>query len=568
MNAPRRPAVHGARTRRGTAALALALSLLLGSAVASAAELDAPPDPTTPAPPPTTVPAATTTTTTTTTVPPATTTTTTTTSTTSTTVAAVPATPTTAPAAPPPPPPTTAAPPPPPPAPAPRNISVDPAQLGHILATIRYLESRGDYTAPPNRGNASGAYQFIASTWDDYGGYPHAYLAPPHVQDERAALDVAKFLERFDNDVSMIPVMWYFPAAANDPSLMDVVPMPWAGNKLTIREYQVRWLGVFSFLSGLPVPPVKGTESYQTLGGLPPQVPPPHDGVPSIAFPVLGPARVAAPDCDNESASDHRAAGLCVDAPPAIVFGVKLQPVLAVADGVVTAVDDRPGSGRPITVTVTDLDGRSYTYAGFNDDSPGADDGAAPDHLRLSALAKVGSTVRAGQILGFMGDTDPIPVGVREDVPTDRTVRIDPDAVAPHVRLTITERDGTPVDAYGPVIDALFRHACSVAIGPWAVPPNGSGHWPVIIETTDDDRAIDSQWLITDTGQVTAAGWAAMIFPNDGCGYAPPQAHGPGAAGGNEVPLSWLEPIELPTTWWIELALAAEELPPLPLQRI
>ena len=45
----------------------------------------------------------------------------------------------------------------------------------------------------------------------------------------------------------MVPVMWYYPRAAIDPTLMDVVPVPAAGNTLTVREYQARWLAVFSF---------------------------------------------------------------------------------------------------------------------------------------------------------------------------------------------------------------------------------------------------------------------------------------------------------------------------------
>lgn len=426
------------------------------------------------------------------------------------------------------------------------------------------MESRGVYTLPPNAGRASGAYQYIPSTWADYGGYPHAYLAPPAVQDERAASDVVRFLAEWNGDVSMVPVLWYYPVAASDPALMDLVPRPDLGNVLTIREYQQRWLGVFATFSGEPVPtppavPAEGTSTiYATpVNGAPPVVPQRDDGQPSLSFPVLGPVRVAIPDCDDAevvegapSRADIEAAGLCRPEAPGIVFGVKLQPVLAVVDGVVTSVVDEPGSGRPISVTVTDAAGRSYVYAGFNDDNPGTDDGAAPDHLRLTALARVGGTVRAGQVLGFLGDTDPLPLGVRADVPTDPDVTIDPDAVAPHIRLTIFDLDGNAIDSYGPVIDALLAQSCTVTIGPWSAVPQGSGLTPVTI----DSAGGGSTWTVTSTGEVVASGWAAMMGPSEACEDVPAEPYGANAAGA-PVPASWATPLDLPTEVWVELAL-------------
>lgn len=514
----------------------------------------------------TTVPVETTTTTTTPIAPPETTTTTTapaaTTTTTTTTVPVAPTTTTTVPAE---------------PEPTARGVTVYPEQIQHILATIRYLESRGIYTHPPNKGNASGAYQFIGSTWANYAGYAHSYLAPPHIQDERAALDVNKFLDQWDNDVSMIPVMWYLPIAAREPWRMDVVPSPQHGNVLTIREYQTRWLGVFAFISGQPVEPLLSGEQAQTQAGMAPLVPEPVGNTPSIAFPVLGPSRAAIPQCDDAeeiqvadvdgsngqelsgpSRADIEAAGLCTDQAPAVVFGVKLQPITAVADGIVTDVVDEPGTNTPITVTITSEAGISYIYAGFNDDNPGTSDGNAPDHLRLTALAEIGKQVRAGQIIGFMGDTEPLPVGVRSDVPTDATVVIDPDAVAPHIRLTMIDINGNPIDAFGPVVDALFRQSCTVSIGQWSVPTNGSGHEAVTIETTDNNDEIDSEWVITSTGQVTASGWAAMVNPNSGCSFTPASAHGPGAEGTNVGHAHWFTPIDLPTEVWVRLALQDE----------
>jgi hypothetical protein len=117
-------------------------------------------------------------------------------------------------------------------------------ELAAILDTIRTVESGGDYTAPKNRGGASGAYQYVDSTWSNYEGYESAHLAPPEIQDARAASDVQRVLATY-RDVGFVPIVWYWPAAARDSKQLDIVPMPDAGNTLTVREYQRRWLVVY-----------------------------------------------------------------------------------------------------------------------------------------------------------------------------------------------------------------------------------------------------------------------------------------------------------------------------------
>jgi hypothetical protein len=117
------------------------------------------------------------------------------------------------------------------------------AQLDAVLATIRTLESGGDYTARAAGSSASGAYQFLDITWAGYGGYPQAWQAPPHTQDAKAVEHVQGVLGDHDGDISVVPVAWYLGhvPAPSSPT-WDTVPAPGAGNRLTPRQYQTRWL--------------------------------------------------------------------------------------------------------------------------------------------------------------------------------------------------------------------------------------------------------------------------------------------------------------------------------------
>ena len=64
-----------------------------------------------------------------------------------------------------------------------------PAGVGRFLECVKHHESRGDYRAQNPHSSASGAYQFIRSTWRNvsrsagHPGYPTAASAPAWVQD-------------------------------------------------------------------------------------------------------------------------------------------------------------------------------------------------------------------------------------------------------------------------------------------------------------------------------------------------------------------------------------------------
>jgi Transglycosylase-like domain len=121
------------------------------------------------------------------------------------------------------------------------------ANLQPILATIRSVESAGEYTAQAARSTASGAYQFLDSTWHGYGGYQRAADAPPEVQDQKAAELVRTILTDNAGDVATVPVTWYLGHLPADGSAeWDTVPHPENGNQLTPRQYQQQWLAEYA----------------------------------------------------------------------------------------------------------------------------------------------------------------------------------------------------------------------------------------------------------------------------------------------------------------------------------
>lgn len=146
------------------------------------------------------------------------------------------------------------------------DIRWAPADIDVVLATIRQTESGNNYKAT-NRGDgkgdiASGAYQIVTTTWGDYGGVHDAYQAPPAIQDAKATSMVNSIRSRYGDQVVNIPYGWYYPKVFSDPSLLDKIPAQNEGNKLTIRQYGVKWLGnyvtMFKQMRGVD-PPMTST---------------------------------------------------------------------------------------------------------------------------------------------------------------------------------------------------------------------------------------------------------------------------------------------------------------------
>ena len=97
------------------------------------------------------------------------------------------------------------------------GVSPNSSLQAMLTNIIRAKESTNNYNAVNPHSTASGAYQYTDSTWNGYGGYRKAALAPPEVQDAKFAQDVAQRLAAFGNDPYKAIVAHYLPALANQP---------------------------------------------------------------------------------------------------------------------------------------------------------------------------------------------------------------------------------------------------------------------------------------------------------------------------------------------------------------
>jgi TP901 family phage tail tape measure protein len=149
------------------------------------------------------------------------------------------------------------------------NTSTPAGPMARILKTIRTLESGGNYQARNKYSTASGAYQYVNGTWNNYGGYANAAMAPASVQDARAASDVRRFLASYNNDLRAVPGNWYNPAVFASGNWDKEMGY---GNPLTMRKYIAKWMGVYDSIKeyhkGGLVLPAMDTGGYVVQDGV------------------------------------------------------------------------------------------------------------------------------------------------------------------------------------------------------------------------------------------------------------------------------------------------------------
>lgn len=103
-----------------------------------------------------------------------------------------------------------------------------------IADAIAKIESGGNYKARSKSSSASGKYQYIRGTWNNFGGYAEAWMAPPEVQDRKAIADITNKLNAYGGDVRKVVMSWFLPAAVNNPALANKVPK---ANSISPNQY-------------------------------------------------------------------------------------------------------------------------------------------------------------------------------------------------------------------------------------------------------------------------------------------------------------------------------------------
>ena len=119
----------------------------------------------------------------------------------------------------------------------------------------------------------------------------------------------------------------------------------------------------------------------------------------ALTFPVVGPVSY------TDTWGACRGVGCSRSHKGADIFGAKLAPLVAAADGVIISVRRTAATTAGNKIVIEDDDGWRYVYFHLNNDSPGTDDGANPQAWIIANRLRVGDRVEAGDVVGYLGDS-------------------------------------------------------------------------------------------------------------------------------------------------------------------
>lgn len=233
-----------------------------------------------------------------------------------------------------------------------------------------------------------GVYQFVRGTWNNFGGYRDAYLAPPEVQDARALEYLGSALAAANGDYTLVPAYWYVGHIPHTDAEWDSTP---AGNRISIRAYQRRWLDRMEQIANGELPDL----GCEALGGSAVVYSSPIAAIGGVALP-LGPG--VGRQMYNSGHGGYAASDMILPAG---------APVYAMRGGTVTSLPTWGGNCAQAGLTKADCKARRVTCGiGVT-----ITDAHYPDvrwtYCHLSARVELvrGQTVQAGDMLGLVGNT-------------------------------------------------------------------------------------------------------------------------------------------------------------------
>src|SRR4051794_36966916 len=149
------------------------------------------------------------------------------------------------------------------------------------------------------------------------------------------------------------------------------------------------------------------------------------------------------------------------------LIGPRLLHEVSAVDGTVAYMRTDAGGTGGNWLEIRDADGWYYNYGHINNDDPGTDDGANPERWRFAWNLHVGSVVKAGQFVAYMGDSG------------------DAETSVPHLHFEIRTPSRVPIDAYPSL--RLAQHLpvdntwCGLPSNPTGTPStsSGAGYWLV-----------------------------------------------------------------------------------------
>jgi hypothetical protein len=146
------------------------------------------------------------------------------------------------------------------------------------------------------------------------------------------------------------------------------------------------------------------------------------------------------------------------------LLGAKLMHEVAANSGTIAWAHLNNSGTAGNMLSLAGDDGWDYWYIHINNDTPGTDDGKNPAQWRLAPGIKVGSRVKAGQFIAYMGDSG------------------DAEGTQPHLHFELHTPNGTPIDPYTSLRLSQGLEAGGQCGGPSNPTPHpsqqgGAGYW-------------------------------------------------------------------------------------------